>query len=125
MFSIADNLQSVRNRIQKATETAQHAPQSVQLLAVSKTRSASEIDALYQLGVRDFGENYVQEGVDKIQSLPEHDIVWHFIGPIQSNKTRLIAEHFTWVHSLDRAKIAERLKDRKSTRLNPLDRKST
>ncbi len=121
MFSIADNLQGVRNRIQKATETAQHAPQSVQLLAVSKTRSASEIDALYQLGVRDFGENYVQEGVDKIQSLPEHDIVWHFIGPIQSNKTRLIAEHFTWVHSLDRAKIAERLNAQRPSALSPLN----
>ena len=121
MFSIADNLQSVRVRIQKALEAADRAKDSVQLLAVSKTRTPHEIDVLYQLGVRDFGENYVQEGVDKIQALAEHPITWHFIGPIQSNKTRAIAEHFAWVHSLDRIKIAERLNEQRSPALAPLN----
>lgn len=121
MFSIADNLQNVRNRIQKATDATHRTPESVQLLAVSKTRTADEVDALYQLGLRDFGENYVQEGVDKIQALAARGIVWHFIGPIQSNKTRLIAEHFAWVHSLDRLKIAERLNDQRPHELPPLN----
>lgn len=121
MFSIADNLQSVRVRIQKALEAVDRAPDSVQLLAVSKTRSPDEVDTLHQLGVRDFGENYLQEGVDKIQALADRAITWHFIGPIQSNKTRAIAEHFAWVHSLDRIKIAERLNEQRPPALPPLN----
>ncbi len=121
MFSIADNLQSVRQRLQKATAQAGRPAESVTLLAVSKTRSAAEVDSLIQAGVHQFGENYVQEGVDKIQALTHAPITWHFIGPIQSNKTRLIATHFAWVHSLDREKIAERLNEQRPPQLPPLN----
>ncbi len=121
MFSIADNLQGVRQRIQKATAQAGRPADSVTLLAVSKTRSAAEVDALIQAGVDQFGENYVQEGVDKVQALAQAAVTWHFIGPIQSNKTRQIAAHFAWVHSLDRIKIAERLHDQRPPQLPPLN----
>jgi len=121
MFSIADNLQGVRQRIQKATAQAGRPADSVTLLAVSKTRSAAEVEALIQAGVDQFGENYVQEGVDKVQALAHAAVTWHFIGPIQSNKTRQIAAHFAWVHSLDRIKIAERLHDQRPSQLPPLN----
>jgi PLP dependent protein len=99
---------------------------SVRLLAVSKTHSVSAIREAYQAGARDFGENYVQEAVQKIRLLSatgtdSPDISWHFIGPIQSNKTREIAENFDWVHSVDRSKIAVRLNEQRSTGLKPLN----
>lgn len=91
------------------------------LLAVSKKQSADKVRALFDLGVRDFGENYLQEALDKQAELADCDITWHFIGPIQSNKTRSIAESFSWVHSVDRLKIAERLNAQRPTDLEPLN----
>ena len=112
MGSIADNLQAVIGRIAKAAELAARSPGAVSLLAVSKTWPASAVQQAAQAGQTAFGENYVQEGVDKIEALNVaglHHLSWHFIGPLQSNKSRLVAEHFDWVHSVDRLKIAERL----------------
>jgi pyridoxal phosphate enzyme (YggS family) len=96
-------------------------PQDIHLLAVSKTRQPDELRALYQLGQTAFGENYLQEALDKIAALNDLPITWHFIGPIQSNKTRAIAEHFSWVHSVDRLKIAQRLSEQRPTALPPLN----
>lgn len=91
-------------------------------MAVSKTKPAGMVRDAWHLGQRDFGENYVQEALDKQAELAElDDIVWHFIGPLQSNKTRTVAEHFTWVHSVDREKIARRLSDQRPAELGPLD----
>lgn len=90
------------------------------MLAVSKTRGAEEVRAAAALGLRDFGENYVQEGLAKIESLTGLNLCWHFIGPIQSNKTRAIAEHFDWVHSVDRLKIAQRLSAQRPAQLPDL-----
>jgi len=106
------------NRLQgeKRASTA-----AVNLLAVSKTRPAEEILALYRLGQRDFGENYLQEAIQKQQQLAHVDINWHFIGPIQSNKTRDIARYFSWVHSIDRLKIAQRLDQQRPSNLPPLN----
>ncbi len=109
MSSIPLNLQAVRQRIESATRAAGRLPQSVRLLAVSKTFSPEAVREAAQAGLRDFGENYVQEGVEKIRELSALGLTWHYIGPIQSNKTRAIAERFDWVHSIDRAKIAARL----------------
>src|SRR5260221_7989379 len=109
MSSIPLNLQAVRQRIESATRAAGRLPQSVRLLAVSKTFPPEGVREAAQAGLRDFGENYAQEGIEKIRELSALGLTWHFIGPIQSNKTRAIAEHFDWVHSIDRAKIAARL----------------
>jgi len=109
MSSIAANLQAVKQRIESATRAAGRPAQSVRLLAVSKTFPPAAVREAARAGVRDFGENYVQEGVEKIRGLSSLGLTWHFIGPIQSNKTRAIAEHFDWVHSVDREKIAARL----------------
>lgn len=112
MSSIADNIGSVTRRIQKATLKAGRSAGSVHLLAVSKTRPADELRTAYSAGQRAFGENYVQEALDKMEELKELDAIeWHFIGPIQSNKTRQIAGAFAWAHSVDRLKIAQRLND--------------
>ena len=94
---------------------------SVQLLAVSKTFPADAVAQMAALGQRDFGENYIQEGVDKITALADLGLVWHCIGPVQGNKTRLVAEHFDWVHSVDRLKIAQRLSDQRPGHLAPLN----
>ncbi|WP_317931422.1 YggS family pyridoxal phosphate-dependent enzyme [Halioxenophilus sp. WMMB6] len=107
MSKLADNLTQVQARITAACQ--QYHKTAPLLLAVSKTRSAAEIRALYALGIRHFGENYLQEALDKQQELTDLAIVWHFIGPIQSNKTRAIAENFDWIHSVDREKVATRL----------------
>ena len=109
MSSIAANLQAVRQRIESATRAAGRPAQSVRLLAVSKTFPPAAVREAASAGVRDFGENYVREGVEKIRELSSLGLTWHYIGPIQSNKTRAIAEHFDWVHSVDREKIAARL----------------
>ncbi|PCM43138.1 YggS family pyridoxal phosphate-dependent enzyme [Marinobacter sp. ANT_B65] len=122
MSSIADNLGSVTRRIQKATLQAGREPDSVSLLAVSKTRSPDELREAVAAGQRAFGENYLQEALDKIEALSDlGDIDWHFIGPIQSNKTRQIASAFSWVHSVDRLKIARRLSEQRETGLPPLN----
>jgi len=109
MSSITANLQAVRLRIAAAARAAGRPAESVRLVAVSKTFASEAVRQAAQAGQRDFGENYVTEGVEKIQELRALGLSWHYIGPIQSNKTRLIAEHFDWVHSIDREKIAARL----------------
>lgn len=109
MTSIAANLQAVRARIASACDAAGRAANSVQLLAVSKTWPATSIREAVATGQRAFGENYVQEAIDKVTGLKDLGLEWHFIGPLQGNKSRLVAENFAWVHSVDRLKIAERL----------------
>ncbi|MDX1526546.1 MAG: YggS family pyridoxal phosphate-dependent enzyme [Pseudidiomarina maritima] len=120
MNNIAERIKEVRNQIKQATQAAQRQPHSVQLLAVSKTKPAADVAAAHAAGQVDFGENYVQEGVQKITQLQHLPLTWHFIGPIQSNKTKDIAEHFAWVHSLDREKIARRLSQQRPAHLPPL-----
>lgn len=120
MSAIATNLQAVQTRISTAARAAGRPPESIALLAVSKTWPlASVIDAA-AAGQRAFGENYVQEGVDKASATVDRNLDWHFIGPLQSNKTRPVAEHFAWVHSIDRLKIAERLSAQRPADLPPL-----
>ncbi len=125
MSTIVANLQAVNRRITTAAELALRPRDAVQLLAVSKTFGADAVIAAAQGGQRAFGENYLQEALDKIDSVKEMHagllLEWHFIGPIQSNKTRLIAEHFDWVHTVDREKIAQRLSDQRPAHLPPLN----
>lgn len=113
MLPIEENLLLVRARISAACLAAGRDPASVQLLAVSKTFEAPAIKEALAAGQQDFGENYLQEGVDKIAALRGLPLVWHCIGPVQSNKTRLVATHFDWVHSVDRLKIAQRLSEQR------------
>lgn len=121
MSSLAECFVAVKQEIAEAETFAGIPHGTVQLLAVSKTKSAEQIAQLYRLGQRHFGENYLQEALAKQQQLAAFNISWHFIGPIQSNKTRLIAEHFAWVHSVDRLKIAERLSEQRPAHLPPLN----
>ena len=109
MSSITANLQAVRARVAAATHAAGRPADSVRVVAVSKTFAADAVREAASGGQRDFGENYVTEGVEKIRGLASLGLTWQYIGPIQSNKTRLIAEHFDWVHSIDREKTAARL----------------
>lgn len=110
---IAQNLAMVRARMTNAAIQAGRDPASVALIAVSKTRTANEIEQAYQAGQRHFGENYLQEALAKMQALQHLPLVWHFIGPIQSNKTRAIAEHFDWVHGVESFRIAKRLSEQR------------
>ncbi|MDP9709666.1 UNVERIFIED_ORG: pyridoxal phosphate enzyme (YggS family) [Pseudomonas fluorescens] len=121
MSTIADNIQLVSSRIQAAVKAAGRDENSVQLLAVSKTKPAQALREAYAAGLRDFGENYLQEALGKQLELADLPLIWHFIGPIQSNKTRSIAEHFAWVHSVDRLKIAQRLSEQRPADLPPLN----
>jgi pyridoxal phosphate enzyme (YggS family) len=121
MTTITLNLQAVRDRIARAALASGRGAGEVSLLAVSKTAPRFCIEEACLSGQRAFGESYVQEAVRKITQLAHFGIEWHFIGPIQSNKTRLIAEHFQWVHSVDRDKIATRLNDARPRHLPPLD----
>ena len=118
--SIADNISRVRAQMAAACQSNGRDPGSVQLLAVSKTWSADAVRQAHAAGQTAFGENYIQEAVDKITTLRDLPLVWHCIGPIQSNKTRLVAEHFDWVHSIDRLKIAQRLSEQRPTHMPPL-----
>ncbi len=124
MSSIQQNLEHITSQIENAQQKCGRPRSSVQLLAVSKTKPVEAILEAAQAGQRAFGENYVQEGCDKVQFFAEHhpelDLEWHFIGPLQSNKTRLIAEHFDWMHTIDRAKIAQRLSEQRPAHLPPL-----
>lgn len=121
MSTLADNLSAISARIASAAQAAGREPASVQLLAVSKTKPASAIREIHAAGVSDFGENYLQEALTKQQALGDLPLIWHFIGPIQSNKTKAIAEHFDWVHSVDRLKIAQRLSEQRPAGLAPLN----
>ena len=120
MSAIASNLQAVRSRIAKAAIDAGRLPGEIALLAVSKTWPAACVIAANQAGQRAFGENYAQEAIDKARATADLDLEWHFIGPLQSNKTRLIAENFAWVHSIERLRIAERLSAQRPDSLPPL-----
>ena len=122
MATIANNLQLVRNRIQAACAQTGRPADSVTLLAVSKTFPAVTVRDAFHAGQRWFGENYVQEALDKIAELADlrEQITWHLIGPLQSNKTRMVAEHFDWVQSVDRLKIAQRLSEQRPAHLPPL-----
>jgi pyridoxal phosphate enzyme (YggS family) len=121
MSTIADNIAQVSSRIHAAAVAAKRDEDSVQLLAVSKTKPAEALREAYAAGLRDFGENYLQEALSKQLELADLPLIWHFIGPIQSNKTRAIAEHFAWVHSVDRLKIAQRLSEQRPPELPPLN----
>jgi pyridoxal phosphate enzyme (YggS family) len=120
-YTIADRLQTVRRQIHAAAVQYGRDPQSIRLLAVSKTHPADALRAAAAQGQVDFGESYLQEAVDKQAVLADLPLTWHYIGQIQSNKTRPIAEHFSWVHTVDRLKIAERLSAQRPAGLPPLN----
>jgi pyridoxal phosphate enzyme (YggS family) len=121
MSTIAENISTLAKRIRNAAQAAQRDPASVGLLAVSKTKPANDLREAHDAGLRDFGENYLQEALGKQAELSDLPLIWHFIGPIQSNKTRAIAENFAWVHSVDRLKIAQRLSEQRPAELPPLN----
>ena len=121
MTMIADNLHRVRERIAEACRQAGRPQEDVVLLAVSKTFGPDAVRAAYACGQTSFGENYIQEAVEKIALLQDLPLQWHCIGPIQSNKTRLVAAHFDWVQSVDRLKIAQRLSEQRPPELSPLN----
>ena len=121
MRDIQQQLSFIHQKISASVERYQRRPEDVQLLAVSKTQPAEKVAQAYDAGQRAFGENYLQEARDKQQALAELAIEWHFIGPIQSNKTREIAEHFSWVHSVDRLKIAKRLSQQRPEHMPDLN----
>lgn len=120
MTTIALNLQSVRGRIAAACEAAGRDVNEVTLLAVAKTFGPDAVRAAHAAGATAFGENYIQEAVEKQALLADLDVQWHCIGPIQSNKTRLVATHFDWAHTVDRLKIAQRLSEQRPEELPPL-----
>ncbi|MGO2242929.1 MAG: YggS family pyridoxal phosphate-dependent enzyme [Halomonas sp.] len=120
--SLAHSYEQACERLRQALEDAKRAPDAAALLAVSKTKPAAMIRQAWQLGQREFGENYLQEALEKQAELADLEgLVWHFIGPLQSNKTRAAAEHFDWVHSVDRLKIAQRLSEQRPAHLAPLN----
>ena len=121
MRAILSTLQAVRQAVSAAASEVGRAPDSVSLLAVSKTFPAGAVREAAAAGQRAFGENYLQEALDKMAALHDLPLEWHFIGPIQSNKTRPIAEHFAWVHGVDRLKVAERLSAQRPADLPPLN----
>jgi pyridoxal phosphate enzyme (YggS family) len=118
--AIASRLASVRQRIELAALAAGRRPESITLLAVSKTKPAEAVRAAFAAGCTEFGENYLQEGICKARLLADLPLHWHFIGPIQANKTRPIAEQFDWVHSVDRLKVAQRLSAQRPAEKGPL-----
>jgi len=120
MDTIENRLQAVKSRIAAACRPAARDPRDIVLVAVAKGFPAADIRAAHAAGQRDFGENHVQEALAKLAELGGRDLVWHFIGPLQSNKTRPVAERFDWVHSIDRLKVAERLAAQRPGRLPPL-----
>lgn len=121
MNQIKQQFKIIHSLIRDAELSAKRPINSVQLLAVSKTKPSADIATAYQTGQRHFGESYLQEALIKQQELAAFNITWHFIGPIQSNKTKLIASHFDWVHSVDRQKIAKRLSEQRPSHLPPLN----
>ena len=121
IHNIPKSLKTVDQEIWKACLQAHRSREAVRLIAVSKTQPLSAIQAAYEVGQRDFAESYVQEAIEKVEAFHPADLIWHFIGPIQSNKTKTIAQHFDWVHSVDRFKIAERLNAQRSSEKPPLN----
>ena len=121
MNNMRKKLNQIREQIVQAAIACNRDPESIMLLAVSKKKPASDIRVAWELGQRDFGENYLQEALQKMEQLQDLDIHWHFIGAIQSNKTRHIAEAFDWAHCIDRAKIAKRLSAQRPAKLAPLN----
>ena len=123
MNDIAHNLAQVRDKISAAATRCGRASEEITLLAVSKTKPASDVEKAIEAGQLAFGENYVQEGVEKIAHFAGHQpaLTWHFIGPLQSNKSRLVAENFDWCHTVDRLKIAQRLNEQRPAGLAPLN----
>ncbi|MBT5577948.1 MAG: YggS family pyridoxal phosphate-dependent enzyme [Porticoccaceae bacterium] len=121
MPNIDNNIIHVQRRLQQAARDAGRNPEDVLLLAVSKTRSSPQLAEAIKSGITSFGENYLQEAAPKISELQKHRLDWHFIGPLQSNKTRQVAELFSWVHTVDRLKIAQRLSDQRPKNLAPLN----
>ncbi|ADO47079.1 alanine racemase domain protein [[Enterobacter] lignolyticus SCF1] len=124
MNDIAHNLAQVRDKISAAAAQCGRAPEEVTLLAVSKTKPVSAVEEAIAAGQRAFGENYVQEGVEKIRHFQQAGatgLQWHFIGPLQSNKSRLVAEHFDWCHTVDRLRIASRLSEQRPADMAPLN----
>lgn len=121
MRNIATSLESLKHQIDQAERRYGRESGAVTVLAVSKSRPIRDIITAAEHGQRDFGENYVQEAIPKTASLKHHDLVWHFIGPVQSNKTSTIAEYFDWVHSIDRIKIIKRLNDARPHHLAPIN----
>lgn len=121
MTQITDHLADIERRIEAALERVRRAGERVTIVAVSKQQPASAVVAARESGLSHFGENYLQEGIEKIEAVADSGIEWHFIGQIQSNKTRAIAEHFSWVETVDRARVAERLSSQRPAHLGPLN----
>ncbi|MCX8617806.1 YggS family pyridoxal phosphate-dependent enzyme [Gilliamella sp. B2923] len=125
MNTVTDNLKTIKNEIIQIAQQCDRDPNSIELIAVSKTKPVELITQAIEAGQFSFGENYVQEGVEKIQYFKQHQpttaLIWHFIGPLQSNKTKLVAENFDWMHTLDRFKIAQRLNDQRPDNMAKLN----
>ena len=121
MNNIAERYRNVRDQVSLLAKEAGRSPETVKLLPVSKTFTAEQIRQVYESGARAFGESYIQEALQKIAALQDLDISWHFIGPLQSNKTRDVARNFDWLHSLDRLKIARRLNEQRPEHFEPLN----
>ena len=121
MMSLFNNIEKVKARLESTAAACRRSPKDITLLAVSKTRSAEMIKQAVEFGIQSFGENYLQEALPKLIELQSLKLDWHFIGPIQSNKTRQISENFSWVHSVDRVKIAHRLNDQRPANMQKLN----
>ncbi|MDX1404769.1 MAG: YggS family pyridoxal phosphate-dependent enzyme [Woeseiaceae bacterium] len=121
MIGVTENFRKIQDLLAKATVDAGRAAGSVRLLAISKKKPPQAVLEAYNAGQREFGENFVQEGLDKIAAVAREDIVWHFVGHLQANKTRAVAEHFQWVHTVDRLKIARRLSEQRPADAAALD----
>ncbi len=121
MSTITDNINKLRDQIRSAAATYQRSADGIKILAVSKTHPASAIAQAHEAGLFDIGENYLQEALEKQAQLTHLPLTWHFLGPVQSNKTKAIAENFTWVHTVDRLKVAQRLSAQRPAHLPPLN----
>jgi pyridoxal phosphate enzyme (YggS family) len=119
-IQLSNNIAKLFERVRRSAEKSQFSAGNVKVVAISKTRSAADIRAAHACGLSDFGENYLQEALPKINALQDLPLVWHFVGPIQSNKTAAIATHFDWVHSVDRPRVARRLSEQRPEQLSPL-----
>jgi pyridoxal phosphate enzyme (YggS family) len=120
VIGVTENLTLISDLLRESAIAANRDPAAVQLLAVSKKQPVSKIREVHAAGQRDFGENFVQEGLEKIEALADLDLTWHFIGHLQSNKTRVVAENFDWVHTIDKIKTAGRLSEQRPAHLSPL-----